>query len=239
MMLKSHSVCPFGCGSSDAYSEKQTDSGVFGKCFSCGKSKGNGGLSSEYAAKYTPLPYNNSITVHTHRDYGIAKFESKEINGHTYYDFVYLPCYLDDEFLGMQIKRPGREPKYLTFKNDSLIYYTKQKTEHCDTLVITEDWFSAIACGRNEGIEALALTGTDLTRHSHLYKFIREIAPNHIIVWLDYDKAGFAGAKKVSKLLENTYSVYTVVSKQEPKQLKSDELRRRLLLACRILTHTK
>lgn len=241
--LASKQPCPFDCGSSDAYSEYiNVDGTKKGKCFSCGKHvtlSNNVGMGNFWpdpnANKYyTPWVFDNYfryadkllawfyndiyININTIYEYRLAMVDSK----------IYLPCYLDDRFLGYQIKNlDPAKPKYITCCNEPLIYYTKQYTDHCDILIITEDWFSAIACS-SACVAGLAIAGSNFSRNSAVYKFINKIKPYKIYIWLDDDIAGHTGAVKIQKLLENTYDVKIIRSKDEPKHLTKQEIKDRL-----------
>jgi hypothetical protein len=232
--LKRKQPCPFQCGSSDAYSETNSEKGAFGKCFSCGKFKW---LSGEFAERedelYIELPRDRLLAVRiydipavTMRQYGVGYAEKYRVT-HKYvrYSQLVLQCWLDGEYLGCQLKNLRKKVddkfKYFTLKKEPLIYYTALKTAHCDTLVITEDWASSIkvkyAFRDNTTIQALAITGNNFNRRSHLFKFIQKIKPNKIIVWLDNDAAGIDGSKHVTKCLSNVYDVVTLYNVEEPK----------------------
>ncbi len=234
----SHTQCPFGCGSSDAYTENE-DKGI-GKCFSCGKIKHLGKdfahksvtYYPEFQAEYNSHPQNIcNIEWEALRKYAIFYTTKLEVNGYIRTNQLVLPCYLDEQYRGCQLKslNAWEHIKYISLKNEPLIYCTTQKTKHIHSLVITEDWLSAIqiheCCPQ---FEALALLGTKLSRRSAIYKFIQKTKPKHIYIWLDNDAPGHEGAISVDKLLGNTFYSTIVHSKEEAKNLTKEQIRERL-----------
>lgn len=233
-------ACPFDCGSSDAYSETYIEGGILGKCFSCGKAKivstVDGG---SYTVTPTAAPIVNrlmspyNIIPEIWNQYGltqdlldkhkIAYCSRACIDGKYKFDFLYLPCYLNGEFLGFQIKQYFSNPKYLTYKNDNLVYYTSPDNNQPNILVITEDWLSAISVGRVAS--ALALCGTSLSKRGYLYKFIQKIHPEEVVLWLDPDEPGQKGTGSISKLLSNNYRCSIVDRQIEPKYLNEDQIK--------------
>lgn len=239
--LKRHAPCPFlnpSCGSSDAYSEYMDGGIKKGKCFSCGWHKSYGeveGIEDKVSVTYVPFPYSSSDVEGIYKIYPLLSFalldkykvQLKSIinkNTNTPSRVIYLPCYLDGEYRGHQLKQLDSTPKYLSHVNDPLIYYTKLKTEHCETLVITEDWLSSIACSQIKHTEGLAIAGASFKANSELYKFIDKIRPDKIVIWLDDDETGRNGARKVDMLLSNLYLTRIVYNRKEPKECTVQEL---------------
>lgn len=234
--LKSKAPCELNpnCGSSDAYSEYIINGVKRGKCFSCGWSKTLGTsneINTRAAVDHFPLPYSANDIEAMHMLYPLfdihllTKYRI-QLKTDQYHDrYIYLPSYLDGEFRGYQIKQLDRSPKYLSYVNEPLIYYTKQKTEHCETLVITEDWLSALATSTVSGIEGLAVATSSFSITGAVYKFIDKIRPDLIIIWLDDDIAGRFGARKIDRLLSNLYLTKIVYSKKEPKECTLEELK--------------
>lgn len=221
-----HGSCPFNCGSSDAYSEKVENGFIKGRCFSCNKYKRIAtdlANTIEYKV-YAPLPdHQLQEGLIPNIDRNLLYF----YNIHTVdLWYLYLPCYLDNQFLGYQLKDLRKDPviKYFTYMNDYLIYFTTQESGYKgDTIFITEDWLSSIAI-KECGYESLAICGNNFTKKSHLFKFIREM-PNlkNIYLWLDNDKAGKFGAEEIYNMLSNLYNCVNIKNVNEPKNLSLDD----------------
>lgn len=239
--LASKQPCPFGCGSSDAYSEKKTIDGAIGKCFSCGKCRH---LDGDYnvrsnTERYLELSPQRLLACRIYdipatflRQYGVGYVDQYRISDKAVrYNQLVLQSLLDGEYRGCQLKNlrsTEKSYKYMTLAKDDLVYYTKLRTEHCETLVITEDWCSAIKVKYATGLEALALTGSQLLRTSFLMGFILKICPDEIIIWLDNDYAGRKGAYKTYKTLSNLFPT-RVVQQDEPKLLTIEKIKEVLL----------
>ncbi len=229
----SHTQCPFGCGSSDAYTENN-EKGV-GKCFSCGRSLRLNISNNPDIIEYKEFKYpSNDLEVDIYKlnwqllkKYKIFYAPKLEVKNYVRHNQLVLPSFLDGKYLGCQLKSLNgwENIKYLTLANEPLIYYTKLKTEECETLVLTEDWLSAININYHmPSVECIALLNTRLTRRSVLYKFIRKLNPSKIIIWLDNDKPGQDGTDKVNKLFSNTHETKVINSKKEAKQCTQEEI---------------
>ena len=239
--LKSKQPCPFDCGSSDAYSEKlRIDGSAFGKCFSCLRWTNLDGNYEPVSntARYLELSPQRLLACRIYdipatflRQYGVGYVDQYRISDKAVrYNQLVLQSILDGEYRGCQLKNlksTDKSYKYMTLAKDDLVYYTKLKTEHCETLVITEDWCSAVKVKYATGLEALALTGSSLARTSFLMGFILKICPDDIIIWLDNDYAGRKGAYMTYKTLSNLFPT-RVVQQDEPKLLSIEKIKETL-----------
>ena len=126
----------------------------------------------------------------------------------------------------------GQKPKYLNKYRDaslmrSTIFWSKADTLLCPstctrTLVITEDILSAIRVGRI--VASCSLLGTALTDEC-----ITQIVSQYdrIILWLDPDKAGVKGTKKMTSQLKLCgLDVTSIESTKDPKYYCNDDIRR-------------
>lgn len=241
--LAKHELCPWKCEpdneSCKAYSETVIDGFILGKCFACGrirKFQNTDGKLSDRDISFDLIEELSSIPIslcnielnllEKYKVGYVPNYWGKTKEGKTFkrFDQIYLPCYLDQEFRGFQLKSivSTDYPKYLTMANDTLIYFTELETKHVDTLVITEDWLSAINVSPT--YPALALTTCNLYKQSDIFKFIRDINPKKIIVWLDDDKAGINGGEQVVTLLSNFYNTVWIRKRQEPKNCTQEQI---------------
>ena len=121
--------------------------------------------------------------------------------------------------------------KYMTFltaesKHDAAFFF--QDTSK--NLVITEDYTSAYRVFRETGINSVALLKTSLSTSTE--EAIKELSPKEIIIWLDRDKAGLDGARKLEARLryvtDSRVTNFGGLCLLEPKQMTPDALIRRL-----------
>ena len=134
--LKKHDKCPFGCGSSDAYSEKIKDGKVIGHCFSagCGKTRTldfNGNTQGGSGLYYSPpLSGLHKIQIKPLASSYLAEhgvwYADKYRCSETYlrYQQIVLQNYLDGEYRGCQLKNTNSNHylKYFTLAEMPLIY---------------------------------------------------------------------------------------------------------------------
>ena len=93
------------------------------------------------------------------------------------------------------------------------------------TLFITEDYLSAYRIFKDTPYNAVALLKTTMSKATE--NEIRHYGTN-VVVWLDPDEAGIAGARKIAKRLDFILSTkvrnYTSAGTQEPKWLVKSDL---------------
>lgn len=119
----------------------------------------------------------------------------------------------------------GHSPKYIEKCPDNSVWWSDKA--RCsmspigDTICITEDILSAMRVG--EFLPACSLCGTSVStiQLSVLYRI------KNIIIWLDDDRAGHSGVKKVINRLR-LFSNVKVIHLPEPKLLKDDDIKEAL-----------
>ena len=135
----------------------------------------------------------------------------------------------DQEVIGWQVRNldPNPIPKYITHytkdthNGDSAWFYKGNKT-----LVITEDYLSAYRVHKDTGLSSVAMLRTSLSDKTLTKMF--ELEFEFIFIWLDPDKAGQEGTKKVYKQLNHYLPSKTKIAilgiDKEPKECTPTEL---------------
>jgi len=86
-------------------------------------------------------------------------------------------------FQTRRIRKYDSKPKYLTYRNESALFITRYNV---DTCVITEDYLSAIRCGRIKGMAGCAVLGASLSE-KHVLTLLNNF--DKFIIFLDDDNS--------------------------------------------------
>lgn len=135
---------------------------------------------------------------------------------------LYVPCF-KDSFILRRINPKEYESKVISGHTATcFIAPLRGRTK----LVFVEDWVSAIKCWQ-AGLNAIALNGTSL--HEKSREAILPILCNikRLFIWLDPDKAGEEGAKKLfhNDLLKHvSQDAKIVISDKDPKYYSEKEI---------------
>jgi hypothetical protein len=214
-------ACPFCGGGNNTPCFATYDNGY--NCFTCGKKKAGDRL--EYA--YRPILRNETnmnLPEHTQNisefsptvlkwlysyyvyDDLIKKYGISYVKYAKYGSFegesLILPVIVDKKLVSYQ-QRFFPNKKFLTKGDKSNILYIECKGS--DTLVLVEDYISAIRVG--EHAHTICLQGVHMMYH--VSKFLENIDMN-IEIWLDPDKAGVDASVE---LLDKLKKILTVSSK--------------------------
>ena len=144
-----------------------------------------------------------------------------------YFQRVVLPVYNDDHKLIYYQARAvlkGQDPKYLNPKVDrsAIIYWRRHKSTNIKRVVVTEDILSAerIFLAQDHADTACIL-GTKITQQ----QANQLAAYDEVTTWLDSDKAGVNGSRKVRKLVGLAVRTSNIVTLKDPKLLSAEEIR--------------
>ena len=140
------------------------------------------------------------------------------------YQRIVLPVYDADNNLVFTQNRAvikGQQPKYLnpSVNREAILYFAAPQDADFSTVVVVEDILSAIRVG--EFIPTYSLLGTKVS----LIQANLLIQYAHILIWLDPDKAGVDGTKKLKKLAGLVSQVTVVTSDADPKNLTNQEIK--------------
>jgi len=142
-----------------------------------------------------------------------------------YFQRVILPVHSDGKLVYYQARAvlKGQDPKYLNPKVDraSILYWRRHSTD-MSRVIITEDILSAARVGKH--INTVSLLGTKITPQQ-----ANQIAEyEHVTTWLDPDKAGIEGGKKIRKILGLATKVSNIITPKDPKLLSDMQIREQL-----------
>lgn len=93
--------------------------------------------------------------------------------------------------------------------------------------VVVEDIASGVRVAEavNNQIVVYSLMGTQLNDS----QIVRLIEHEHIILWLDNDKAGQDAVKKMRPVLSKFSNVYNLVTEKDPKKYSNDEIQKYIM----------
>lgn len=160
------------------------------------------------------------ITLETAASYGIGYSPSQ--------NRVVMPVYYDGKLTCIQARAVDNQqkPKYLNKEHvggHSMFYAHNLNTSNY--IVVTEDILSAIKVG---GVaKACSILGTNMTG----IKAMRLAAEyDCVVIWLDGDEAGRAGAKKAQTelMMQGLEDVYIICTDLDPKELNHGTIKRQL-----------
>lgn len=152
---------------------------------------------------------------------------------------VVLPVYHNGQLIGYTARKRHGKPKYIekavdpagiVFRSDDRLLLPSGRgvREALDkTIVITEDVLSAVRVGRV--LRARAVLGTGL-HVGAAFALLREVLADRVIIWLDGDKAGKDGSRRLAgqyRLLGA--KVRELTTPKDPKLYSNDEIKEFLL----------
>jgi len=166
--------------------------------------------------------YRYGITDAEIKHYGIGWSEER--------GRVVLPVYNDGKLALYQTRRIRKydsKPKYLTYRNESRLFITRYNV---DTCVITEDFLSAIKCGRLTNTAGCALLGASL-QDKHILTLLSSF--NKFIIFLDDDNSQVRRSQlKIKHKLELFASVRLISGDThpgvDPKEMSDEDLEKLL-----------
>lgn len=198
------------------------------------KLKNNNKKENKYNDLRLPSDFDSNIrpdALDWLRDYGIA---GKEILHHhigwsDQHERLIFPVFAEDGHLllwqGRAFSTNSIKPKYSTQGYAENVFAivqprdtTSEKAPVSDTIVLVEDFVSAIKVGRQ--IDAMPLLGSNvsnqrLIRLGHLYK--------NLIIWLDSDKSTYAIKSSIRAGIVFDLS-RTIITPQDPKCYTDKEI---------------
>ena len=137
---------------------------------------------------------------------------------------VIIPIYHGDQLIWFQARSiiPEMKPKYLQPSADKSKVLFRSLNQQGDTVVLTEDMASAIRVGKH--IPTMSILGTKLTngQANYISKF------DKVVVWLDSDKAGRDGSKKIRRSLGLLTDTFDILTDEDPKCLTDKRIREEL-----------
>lgn len=242
-----HVGCPSGEDRKKRLYIKRTDTGVVAFCHHCGE---KGFLSLRKYLGFKSEPY-KSVSRET-KPTGGVKFVDLSIFGkiwlkryHALEDPTFFMGVLENkhqvalyiyneqkQFCGVQIRNLVDTPKYIS------VYFPEHEASCAwfaavgnKTLVITEDYLSAYRVHQDTPYCSLALLRTTLTDKT--LKNIYDMQFDCIFIWLDPDKPGVKGARKIEKTLRtflpDTTEIVLLHETQEAKEKTPTELKSSLV----------
>jgi hypothetical protein len=239
-LIKSGLACPF-CESSDAYSEYQN--GWY--CFSCHKTKfketPDTAVPEVKSYKQVELPGDFILTVpeiHAKwwRQYQIEDMVIKchQLGWSETYKRIVIPVYnkWNDQLINWQGRAvfPNQSPKYTNVRGAEPYFFianTCWADQDADTwdgwnnIVLVEDVLSAIKVNRAAPVVAIAMLGTGSKR---IVKFLKELKPRKVILWLDGDQAGQSGSIKLFRQLNKFFTVEQILTNEDPKEYSNSQI---------------
>ncbi len=224
-LLQASMQCPW-CGSSRGYSEYEENF----YCYSCLKSQkkfmgsGNTRVVTDWNGQ---LPSSDRPTEEfiEYRD----KYQlGDRIFYNSYYNSAIFPITYKNKLKCYQSRRFRGEPKWVTISHEyewgkKFPYITKSNAKQ-KGFVIVEDIVSAYRLERF-GMAVIALLGCK--PNQKLINFLISKSKT-FIVWLDGDRAGEEGAKKLLDKLKLVAKVGKIVTEKDPKDLDDGEIREEL-----------
>lgn len=229
MTTQIHNLPCKKCPSSDGCTQ-YLDNGMF-KCFSCGKfwwdktktfsnverpKKANEGFPRDFTFNI-PEVHKKWYSKHDLTD------DDCPFGWSDAYQRIIIPFFSEEEdfWIGRSV-HPNQDKKYHCPAGQKYYPYMYNSRVEYDRLVLTEDVLSAIKVGKSEPLHAWALLGTFKPK---VLEYIKQLSPNKIIIWLDGDKAGILGARKLFNDLSLKYDCRIIQTEKDPKCYSIAEVR--------------
>ena len=164
---------------------------------------------------------------------GVGVSETQFYKPSRYGNIIMLLHDIHSHIFGIQ-QRNFTKPdlKYQTYLGVGSVqdaaFFITSASEH-PVLYITEDYTSAYRIHRDTGRSSVALLKTSLSANTE--EFIRSLNYSFVYVWLDPDKAGMDGARRIKNRLDyllprsTTIINITPTMDKEPKELSVAELK--------------
>lgn len=139
---------------------------------------------------------------------------------------VVLPIFDENTIAkGYQIRNNVGVPKYITKIQKDYQGGSWYKRIYVEAIFLTEDILSAVKIYNNSStIVSLALLGTSL-RDQDEKRLLYKYKYNKIFIWLDNDRAGIEGAKKILERLTFLGFKAEIITKDEPKKVPTHMLK--------------
>lgn len=234
------------CNSNTTAIISNTVSGISGFCFRCGASEfikhDSISLADMRLAMESYVSKNTTSSVQLPKDfcrvlpkniatwffkYGIGDEEISKYNfGYTAeLCRIVLPVMSGDTLTGVILRAIGDEkPKYLNIhKNAKAALWTTGYNNKVKRIVLTEDILSAVKTGKLIPSASLLSTMISMEKLSAIFKSFPKC--EEILIWLDGDEAGIAGAKKVKASLDMIGLKNRIITTpKDPKEYSKDEI---------------
>lgn len=125
---------------------------------------------------------------------------------------------------GYVLRSLTENPKYLNFKAKFFVANKQYYINNNKNILLTEDILSVCKASECLKITGFALLGINIYPKL-LNALISQMVASqgHIFIWLDDDKAGWLGALKIKKQLNNLNNV-KIIKHKEPKLCSSEEI---------------
>ena len=232
-----HLTCPAGMDTRGRLYVINKGGSILYKCFNCG---GSGFYRDR--ENYSPITHQRAgddvmeastfketfkKSGHLFREDALLWLLGYEIDPDEFPDFfrqesipLMLAVMHGDELKGFQRRFFNDNPvKYLTRVDKDTHYHYLIGKEHPGVVFVVEDLVSSYKIW-SLGYSVVALLGTSLKGH-----WPDALAnPKQVVVWLDNDVAGHAGAKKFIKEMNAQFPNLTTVFDRQPKEVPYSEL---------------
>lgn len=237
-----HSTCQAGVETRKRFGLKRVDDAYLYHCFNCGESgyfrpletisrmKLMTGVDTKMESKESCIRlYQSAETDYNKFDirgqlwlgqYGFGfdlcnKYGIRETN-----DGIVLPIHSATGLVqDYQVRRYSSFPKYVTHrtsKNAQVLHGSVRKP-----VIVVEDLLSSYKL-HHAGFTTICLMGTSFTMktvvNTGLDRSLR------LVLWLDDDEAGHAGAAKLFRELSPLFSTVTSINMAQPKEIEMDDL---------------
>lgn len=239
-----HVTCLMGEDTRKRFGVKHVDDAYLWHCFNCGDSgyyrpKETTSRMKLMGAKAIRVPasgkdlseiYEDAKTNYNDFDirgqlwlaqYGFTEEECSSFGIREYRDGIILPIWNCGVYVGYQVRRYDKQPKYLTYNKDNSIQWLLTNTGN-KTLVIVEDLLSSYKLWA-AGYASLCLLGTKLNK-SHITQTMLDNY-DRVVIWLDDDAAGHAGAMTLFRELSPTFKVVTSMNMAQAKEINLESLK--------------
>lgn len=239
-----HATCSMGVDTRKRFGVKHVDDAYLWHCFNCGDSgyyrhRETTSRMKLMGAKalHVPPSEKDFDEVHAraraHYDdfdirgqlwlaqYGFTGQDCFDFRIREYKEGIILPIWYGGTCAGYQVRRYDKQPKYLTYNKDNSIQWL-DNTVRNKTLVIVEDLLSSYKLCM-AGYASLCLLGTKLNK-SHISQSMLDTY-DRVVIWLDDDEAGHAGAMTLFRELSPTFKVVTSMNFVQAKEINIESLK--------------
>lgn len=239
-----HATCPMGEDTRKRFGVKHVDDAYLWHCFNCGDSgyyrhrettsrmklMGSKAILTPDDVINFDVTYARAQVNYDEFDirgqlwlaqYGFTAEACFTFKIREYKDGVILPIWYPSKCVGYQVRRYNKQPKYLTYNKDNNIQWLITRTGN-KTLVIVEDLLSSYKLNM-AGYASLCLLGTKLNK-SHITQQMLD-SYDRVVIWLDDDEAGHAGAMTLFRELSPTFKVVTSMNMAQAKEINLEYLK--------------
>lgn len=239
-----HATCPMGEDTRKRFGVKHVDDAYLWHCFNCGDSgyyrprettsrmklmgakailttddvKNFDDTHARAQLNYDEFDIRGQLWL---AQYGFTKSACYKYRIREYKEGIILPIWHTGLRLGYQVRRYDKQPKYLTYNKYNHIQWLHNNTTN-RTLVIVEDLLSSYKLDM-AGYSSLCLLGTKLNK-SHITQTMLDNY-DRVVIWLDDDAAGHAGAMMLFRELSPTFKVVTSMNFVQAKEINIESLK--------------